>query len=497
MAKVIVEMSGDEQKLWAALQKVATQQDHVANKFRNVGQQGKKAGKDAEDAFGDRAIAGLKSYVAGIASIAAAYNVARQALADLEAERQAAADRTKASAMGMSSLAQLSGGSSQKMLSLTQAAREMYRAGGASDLDQAARTVFALESAGALQHRELFAQLYGILEKPDVMAKAATTLVTSMGEEETGGLPAVLGKAFAASSFSPTSADALLEAAARSGGAARMLGVSDEEVLGGVARLATATGSAERGGTQLAAFLQTLAKKGDYAGLSLEESVAKIGTLTGAGGAPMSPAELIEYFGREEAFSAYANLRNEMPKVREAVAAQQAAGPDYVQRIIEAQLAQPELAGWKGEQISKAKFETSPAQRLAAVDKLMRDEITQRKLTEYQEEHGVGVGSWLYGKHLQLAGKFGGFRFDPSSVEVLGLRSGTEMLMDEYGTPEERKRWHNMRGDAKFDDASPSQREIAEEHARYLADIARKMPRNTTLGRPDVEAPAAARGQRQ
>ena len=58
----------------------------------------------------------------------------------------------------------------------------------------------------------------------------------------------VVSKAFAASGQSPAEAPRLLEAAARSGAPARLLGVSDEEVLAGTARLAAAAGSAEAAG---------------------------------------------------------------------------------------------------------------------------------------------------------------------------------------------------------------------------------------------------------
>jgi hypothetical protein len=111
-----------------------------------------------------------------------------------------------------------------------------------------------LESAGAGQYQELFTQLRaaGIVEQPDIMARAAKTTITAMGEAETGTFRDLVSKAFGASKFSPALAEQLLEAASKSSVSAKGIGLSDEEILAATAVVSSAKGRAETGGTYFA-----------------------------------------------------------------------------------------------------------------------------------------------------------------------------------------------------------------------------------------------------
>ena len=141
---------------------------------------------------------------------------------------------------------------------LQQTTDAFFAGGGADTQQEAAQTVFSLKSAGAMDQLELFRQLRatGVVGNPAQMASAARTLTQTLGRKETGSFRDIVGKAFAASEFSTSTAEQLLEHTALSGGSARALGIGDEELLGASAVLSSATGSASRGGTQLAALLR-------------------------------------------------------------------------------------------------------------------------------------------------------------------------------------------------------------------------------------------------
>ncbi|MBE3131959.1 MAG: phage tail tape measure protein [Acidobacteria bacterium] len=216
------------------------------------------------NAFGAAALARVAAFGAAFLSVNKVLGIVREAMNDMDADRAAAGQREAAAAAPEGQLKQLAivNGqySDERYQQLLTESRKTFEEGGAKDRDAAARLQFQLESAGAGDQRAIFSGLAakGVVLEPAVLAKSIKTVMTSMGEEETGNFRAMLSKGFAASQFAPTTAEQLMESSSRAGASAKALGVSDEEVLAANAIMARATGTAERGGTTVAALFKTL-----------------------------------------------------------------------------------------------------------------------------------------------------------------------------------------------------------------------------------------------
>ena len=70
MSKFVVEMSGDEKKLWQSLQKIANQEENVARKGKKMATTGQKAAGIMKSAFATAAgLAGVGGLAAAIAKV--------------------------------------------------------------------------------------------------------------------------------------------------------------------------------------------------------------------------------------------------------------------------------------------------------------------------------------------------------------------------------------------------------------------------------------------
>lgn len=344
---VAVEFSADNAKLLRGMAQLEKKSEALERKLEKVGKAGRKAGDDTsrsmkratEQGFGRSAQRQIGTYLTGLLGVSAAIGVITRAFREMNRAAEEAAQKNLAAEGGLAELTQLSGGDPKKLQSLIRRARSFFRAGGAENLDQAARTLFSLESAGIPQsQQQLFGELFGISQTPDVLAKAATTLKTSLGQEETGDIRGIVSKGIAASKFAPARVGPLLEAAARSGSGAKILGVSDEELLAATALLAKASGSAAEGGTQLQALVQALTKQGGFIGLRLQDSISRIESMN------LTPPELIKFLGRQEAFKAFTVLRDQPEQFGEILKdVGRAPEIDLVGQLIAARNAQPGL----------------------------------------------------------------------------------------------------------------------------------------------------------
>jgi len=352
MAGIVVEMSAREGQLRSAIAKLEKQQESLKRKLGETGKAGRRAGKDMGESFGQRAITQIASYTASVVGVVPAIQKIGQAWREADQARDMAAQKIRESEISLASLTQLAMGDKAKLADLLGGAKQIYMGGGARTLAEAGRTMFALESAGVGGERDLFTRLFGIVEQPDVMARAATTMLTAMGPEETGGLRAIMSKGFAASHFAPASAEQMLEATSRSGDVGRMLGMRDESLLAATSLLSQASGTAELGGTQLASYLSALVKEGGYEGMSLAESVRKIQ------GMGLSNADLVKFLGRKEAVRGYSTMALNLPELERRTGAITAAQKgDLLGELIASREAQPMLAATLLERQAKAREE--------------------------------------------------------------------------------------------------------------------------------------------
>lgn len=321
MAQIAIEMTSEEARLWQGFQRIVHQQQKVeaglgrtSRKSRESAKQATLAQQAYDKAFGRAAISSLANFAAGVVGIGTALTTVISLFQSMRQEADLAGQQFRDATIGVGSLAQLAE-TPAEMQKLVQAARQTFAEGGGNTLDEAAKLVFSLESAGALDERELFTQLKAknLVEEPAVMARAAATLLTSLGEEETGGYRNLVSKSFGASKFSPSSAEEILQSAARSGGSAKALGYSDEELLAAVAVESKATGSAEVAGTTVASLLRSIDQSGQFQGMTLRETLKAIQDMG------LEGQELQQFFGREEAVRAFRDLTANMDLVNEAV----------------------------------------------------------------------------------------------------------------------------------------------------------------------------------
>jgi len=293
-------------------------QDTFNRAVRQAKTEYREAGQAGESAFGSAALLQVSAFAGGFLSLTRVIGGVTTALSDMAAKREEMAQKQREASMGLGSLAQLAK-TPEDLAALKRTAKDFFAGGGAATLDEAARTLFAVKSAGQEDQLDLIRRLRRsrLVETPDVMARAATTLMTSMGREETGDLRAIVSKAFGASEYSPATAESLLEAASRAGTGGKSVGLSDEEILAATAITATATGTAELGGTQVAALVKALEKIAspkskkwgaadptfDLAGKNLIQQLEEIQRVSQE--QDMSAGDLMELFGRQEGLKAY------------------------------------------------------------------------------------------------------------------------------------------------------------------------------------------------
>lgn len=288
MGRVTVEMTGDEARLVRALDKVIAKERELARKAAEAGSQSaaaadkasgaygkladrikgtgkgfEKARERRKAAFGSEAAAELASYAGRMVSLTAVIGGVVSALRDARDLSRELASSQRASEGGLSQLAQLAGGSPDKMRALGLQSRLLYAQGVGANLSEAAQVVFQLESAGinTKDVRGTFASLGQSISDPVGFARSAKTLQAALGEDRAGSIRDILSRAFQASAASPAQTPELLEAAAGSAAFAGQAGVGIDELLAGTAILATKTGSASVGGTQMRAFVKAMGQR--------------------------------------------------------------------------------------------------------------------------------------------------------------------------------------------------------------------------------------------
>jgi len=236
-------------------------------------------------------------------------------LREMDEARQTAAQRQLESKQTLGSLTQLVE-SDEGVARLVRLSKQIYAHGGGETLDQAGRVAFSLQSAGLQDSARIFTDMKstGVVDQPDVMARAVKTMISSFGTEEAGSVNQILSKAFAASKFNPAEVEPLLEAASGAGSFARALKISDEEVLAATALQAEEVGTPSGGGTRVAALLRQIGKiteegtgEASFEGMDLKEIITEIGRV-----AP-TPGKLTDLLGeRSESLAAFRGLQLKM-----------------------------------------------------------------------------------------------------------------------------------------------------------------------------------------
>lgn len=295
------DMTANEKKAVAAIDRANRRIDKMEQKLRGVATAGRKAGKETEEGVKKSTEAtdsGAKSvalYAAGFAAVTLAARSATVAIQEMDQARAEAAERMRASEMGLGSLGQLALGDPQREAELIRQAKEMYKGGGGPDLDTVARTLFSITSAGlnTEENRRLFTGLYGPIQDIPTLARGAATISTAMGAEETGGVRQILSKGAAASAYAPATIPELLEATAMPAAAGGMLKWSDEEVLAATTVMSKTLGESRRGGTAIRSLATSLLREAGFQDLTLPDAIKKIG------GMGLTDEQLVGFLGED------------------------------------------------------------------------------------------------------------------------------------------------------------------------------------------------------
>lgn len=162
MAGVVVEMTSDERRLFAGMQKLITQQGGLERSFKKTGDAAKKAGKDADSGFGDRGAQQIARYAAGLLSVGGAVAAVNRGYETwLRNIRETAAESEKAARQAITLASIQEGGQARAAVMASAAAASQF---GITDRGVAFDVVQSLQSAlggdfkkGLAAAREVFA----------------------------------------------------------------------------------------------------------------------------------------------------------------------------------------------------------------------------------------------------------------------------------------------------------------------------------------------------
>lgn len=256
--------------------------------------------KSQERTFGAAAKARVTAYLAGLLSV-------RDVLNDYNTLLDDQATKAISTGAATGALGQLSKGDPAKLKRMTDAARQTFREGAFETLPEAMRLQFELESAGASGERSFFSRLAAI--DPDAAQVAtSSSLVRQAFGAEGGSFEQIASKGLAAADpATGANLSQMLEGVAKASKAGQALGLSDEQVFAAVTQVAKVTGNASEAGDRVRALFTSLTRKGyadEKRGQSLSTTIKEIGAQG------MSQAQLVEYFGREEARFAFDILKD-------------------------------------------------------------------------------------------------------------------------------------------------------------------------------------------
>lgn len=294
------DLEGELTRLQRRVVELEQQLRDLANTSKRQNKQNKQDAEGTASAF-DKIGLSIAKWMAGLTSVRGALSMVKGYITKmLDAVEQARATAKEGLAdpalKEFAALAQLGMGDPAAQQRLIRQAKELYMAGGAGSLAEAARTTFQLESAGAgdEENRKMFADLYGIMgEDLGGLAASLTTLYAGMGQEETGTLRQILSKALVASEINPQDVPELVKASVSAIPYGKEMGWSDEEILAAIGTFARVIGSANEAGTALAAFGKALTKEGMFQGLSAPEQIKKLSDMK------LSEQQLVGMLGAE------------------------------------------------------------------------------------------------------------------------------------------------------------------------------------------------------
>lgn len=254
-----------------------------------------QGGKSAK-IFGKNLEDGVTRSMAAITALVASLQKVREIYDEIDRARTEAHAGLEGTQFGYAELGQLSTDRMEVARLRGKAAAE-FRRGVGESLDEAGAFIFQLQSTGLMEDKDLFSEMARtrLITNLESTVRETAGLMSTMGRDEVGTSTELMSKISAVSGLSREGITTILRRATVAGSQAAEMGISDEELLSGVAVL-TRGRQPEEAGTQMSALLDVMLKRG-IEGATFTERLQKIREETTG----MTGEEQLEYFGRKEA----------------------------------------------------------------------------------------------------------------------------------------------------------------------------------------------------
>lgn len=269
MGSIVLDMTGDEQRVLRSLVRAEKEVDNLQKQLaqarqeaKRVGDAGQTAGRQHEAAFGSGAQRHLQNYLTGLVSIGGAFGTIVAGLRDIRRMEEEAGQRITDAASGRRAFLQLTSDAAEYDALVRDA--ERVRTGYGLKAAEAYRITFAAQSADLRESLDLFASLSDISFGAESAISAVQKIQASFGGPAGAGTPRqIINKILAATKESPLAASEFARAAPIAATEAGALGLSDEQYVALLASLSGPFKTPQTAAERLKqVFAQVTAKQG-------------------------------------------------------------------------------------------------------------------------------------------------------------------------------------------------------------------------------------------
>jgi hypothetical protein len=419
-----VEMTGNEARFQAALNRANAEVQKLKDKLRDMGSAGDKARQQLEG-MGKAGVAAagpaMQNMVAGLATkwigVGTAIMAVKAYLADFDKQMQESAKLIRGLEEPHAQMVAEAGGDPAKLTLMKNIARDLYRKGGAKDLPHAYQIVTALANEDMMQMYQKMATMYPILSQPEMTIPKIAAFQKAFGTAEAGDERAVLDKLLKAGAIAPgtESLESIAEAGAKMAGAAKVHGWTDEQVLAMVTLGSKTLGGATAAGAAFGALGKGAMQVPELVGLPVEQMVDQImamklgeaGVLSKEemnipGLAEATMAEHPEYISQlvgAKALSAVMMVRDQRKALAEYTSEiEKGEREKYSEQLAAQQLNDPAMRAVRDARMKKAELELLREEHGIARERL---QAREDEMTYQQERAGVPYAVQWAGKETR------------------------------------------------------------------------------------------------
>jgi hypothetical protein len=249
MPQLAVEMTGDEAKLFKAMQKLVAKQGDMEKAFKRIKEAGRDAGKETEKSFTGKSLSSIKGYIVQFGSLATAIGVASAALRSFKENQDRAFQSATALTEANRSLVQISKDQAQLEARMKRADTAAARFG--VDPAIARQVLFSSLSENWSDNYENVMATRGAM---DPLAAASTAgQVPGLFNGKINAMQALNGVLQAGAASRARTEEIAMALPTAAEGTAKA-GMSPEETMGALSVLASRFGSPNQAATSISTF---------------------------------------------------------------------------------------------------------------------------------------------------------------------------------------------------------------------------------------------------